>query len=116
MIDTYKKYHLRPHLLDSASQTEDQGALASLEERLRRIDMEYINRSKNGSDAISIDEKMIKYQREVDNRMRQELSAEIDRIREVEISAIRIEEANKYRQMLQQYRSEQDFEYKQRLA
>ena len=58
---------------------------------------------------------MLKYQKECDERLRFELNSEITRIREVEATAIKIEEASKYRNLLQKMRTEQEDYWKNQL-
>jgi len=64
--------------------------------------------------AKAIEEKMLKYQREVEARHRSELDREILRIKEIENSSIRIEENKKYLKKLEEIRNEYEEEYSQR--
>ena len=56
----------------------------------------------------SLEERMLKYKRECDQKYREDLDGEIRRLKEFELSKIRMEEAQKYRQKLQQYRDEME--------
>ena len=116
IISSYQKAQRRPHLYESASQTEDFSIISNLEEKLSKLDLEYIRKTKSDSDPHTMEERMLRYQRECDQRMQKELSKEIERIREIEMSGVRIEEANKYRQQLQKARSEMEQHWKDQLA
>lgn len=54
----------------------------------------------------TLEERMLKYKKEVDQKAREDLESEIRRLKEFEMSKLRIEEAQKYRQKLQEYRDE----------
>lgn len=43
---------------------------------------------------------MLKYKREIDQKAREDLEGEVRRLKEFELSKIRIEEAQKYRQKI----------------
>ena len=115
MLEYFENLQKQPPTMDSYAQTEDSAAIATLEERLRLIDLQYINKTRTDIDPTTIEERMLRYQRECDARMRNELAAEITRIREIEISAMRIEEANKYRQQLQLSRAKEEEQWRQKL-
>ncbi|CAG9327016.1 unnamed protein product [Blepharisma stoltei] len=115
IIAQFKKSVTKPHMFESAAQTEDDAAVSNLEERLRKLDIEYIQKTKVSDDPQTLEERMLRYQRECDTRMRNDLAQEIARVREIEISALRIEEANKYRQQLQKIRTEQEEYWRQQL-
>lgn len=115
MLEYFENLQKQPPTMESYAQTEDSAAIATLEERLRLIDMQYINKTRTDIDPTTIEERMLRYQRECDARMRNELAAEITRIREIEISAMRIEEANKYRQQLQLSRAKEEEQWRQKL-
>lgn len=115
IILQFKNSVTKPHMHESAAQTEDSTIVSNLEERLRKLDMEYIQKTKMTEDPQTLEERMLRYQRECDTRMRNELAQEISRIREIEISSLRIEEANKYRQQLQKIRTEQEDYWKHQL-
>lgn len=49
---------------------------------------------------------MLKYKKEVEQKAREDLESEVRRLKEFELSKLRIEEAQKYRQKIQEYRDE----------
>ena len=101
IIERVKLLSTRPHLSESYVQTED-SPLIGLESRLQQLDADFIYKTRGSSE--NIEEKMLRYKKECDERMRFEINSEIVRIREAEMSTVRIEEAGKYRQMLQKVR------------
>lgn len=56
----------------------------------------------------SLEERMVKYKRECEAKYREDLDNEIRRLKEFEMSKIRMEEAQKYRAKLQEYRDEME--------
>jgi len=98
-------------------QTDFEGRNANLEDKLRNIDYEYLQKIDGERLATqqSFDEKITKFKREYDQRMKAELNAEIARIREFELANIRLDEAEKYRIKSEQYREELDRVYTEKL-
>jgi hypothetical protein len=45
----------------------------------------------------SLEERMLRYKRDCDIKLRTEVKGEVERIREIEMSHVRLEEAAKYR-------------------
>jgi len=90
------------------AQTEESTEGLTLDQRLKQIDMEYS--SAKISERImpfkELEERMLKYKREVDAKFKTDLASEIARMREIEMSAVRLEEASKYRVKMQEYRNE----------
>lgn len=85
------------------------GGLVISDARLREVDEAYIcaldpSRGGSTSNSYSIEERMLKYQRECDQRMRQMVEAQIAHFKETEISNMRVEEANKFRKQLSDMR------------
>lgn len=78
------------------------------------MNFNYSNIFENLMPAKAIEEKMIKYQREAEARYKIDLDREILRMKEIEISNIRIEENKKYLKKLEEIRSEYEEEYSQR--
>jgi hypothetical protein len=109
ILEKIKEISTRPHLFESYAQTEDSPA-TGLESRLQQLDAEFIYKTK--STPNNLEERMAKYKKDCDERMRYEINSELTRIKEVEISAVRIEEAAKYRQLLQKMREEQEQHWK----
>lgn len=54
----------------------------------------------------TLEERMVKYKRELDAKYASDLESEVRRLREFEMSKLRIEEAQKYRLKIQEYRDE----------
>ena len=54
----------------------------------------------------SLEERMMKYKRECDDKYRADLEKEIARLKEFELSKIRMEEASKYRKQMENFTTE----------
>ena len=78
------------------------------------MNFNYSNVFDNLMPAKSIEEKMIKYQREMEAKHKIDLDREILRIKEIEFSSIRIDENKKYLKKLEEIRNEYEEEYNQR--
>lgn len=91
---------VRPNLTSSYCQTEDVGGGGlSLEQKLRNIDHGLMDRvsAERAAPFKSLEERMLKYKRECDAQYKADLEKEIMRLKEFELSKIRMEEAAKYR-------------------
>lgn len=55
-----------------------------------------------------IEERMVKYQRECDERVRREVEAEVNRFKELELSQLRLQESAKYREKIDEFQNELD--------
>jgi hypothetical protein len=81
-------------------QTEDIGeAQMSLDEKLRKIDFNYMEKSEveRMMPFKTLEERMVKFKRECEQQYRNDLEGEIRRLKEFEMSKIRMDEAQKYR-------------------
>lgn len=71
----------------------------SLEQKLKRIDTNL--RDAAESERLvpfkTLEERMIKYKKELEMKYQNDLESEVRRLREFELSKLRIEEAHKYR-------------------
>lgn len=56
----------------------------------------------------SLEERMVRYKRECEAKYQQDLENEIRRLKEFELSKLRMDEAQKYRAKLQEYRDEME--------
>lgn len=54
----------------------------------------------------TMEERMLKFKRDLEQKYRDDLESEVRRLKEFEMSKMRIEEAQKYRQKIQEYRDE----------
>jgi oral-facial-digital syndrome 1 protein len=54
----------------------------------------------------TLEERMMKYKKELEAKYANDLESEVRRLKEFEMSKLRIEEAQKYRQKIQEYRDE----------
>jgi hypothetical protein len=100
---------LRPNRVSSACQTEDATLdQLSLEQKLRRIDstMKDSQESERLMPFKTLEERMMKYKKELEAKYANDLESEVRRLKEFEMSKLRIEEAQKYRQKIQEYRDE----------
>jgi oral-facial-digital syndrome 1 protein len=102
---------------NSATQTYTSDAVMSLEQRLNHVDTAY--RTKIEGELLKphqeIEERMLKMKRDLEQRMKAELQAEIAKIREFETQEIRLQEADKHRTKQQEYREELERNYQERL-
>lgn len=78
------------------------------------MNFNYSNAFESLMPAKAIEEKMLKYQRETDAKHKIELEREILRIKEIEVSSIRIDENKKYLKKLEEIRNEYEQEYNER--
>ena len=56
----------------------------------------------------ALEERMMKYKREQDQKYQDDLEREIKRLKEFEVSKIRMEEAQKYREKLNEFTDEME--------
>lgn len=56
----------------------------------------------------TLEERFIKYKWECDERVRMEVESEVSRVKELELSWIKLEEAAKYRKMITEFQTELD--------
>ena len=112
------------HSLDNFSNTPGMGKTTttkSIDLKFKEIDEKYFklsllensktNHLDNLLPAKTIEEKILKYQRESEAKYRVELEREILRFKEIEISNIRIEENKKYLKKIEEIRNEYEEEY-----
>lgn len=62
-----------------------------------------------------LEERFAKFKREYEMRMKAEMAAEITRVREFEIANVRMEEAEKFRLQMQEYREELEKNHMEKL-
>ena len=102
---------LAPGKTSSYCQTEDFNSdMLSLDEKLRRIDYNYMEKKdmEKAAPFKSLEQRMLKYKQECDARYQQDLQTEIRRLKEFEVSRIRMEEAAKYRDKMEAFRQEME--------
>lgn len=80
----------------------------TLDQKLRKIDYTYMEKAEveRLMPFKTLEERMLKYKQECDMQYKLDLESEIRRLKEFELSKIRMEEAQKYRQKLQEYRDD----------
>ena len=98
----------KPNAVACSTQTDDMTQGMSLDQKLQRLD--YIQGEVNAAERLApfktLEERMLKYRRECDARVRQEVQAEVARIREIEVANVRLEERTKYQQKLSSFRND----------
>jgi hypothetical protein len=102
---------VRPNMISSFCQTEDIGAESmSLDQKLRNIDYGFMERVQieRAMPFKTLEERMMKYKRESDQKYEVDLQKEVQRLRDFEVSKIRMEEAQKYRQKLNEFSQEME--------
>jgi hypothetical protein len=97
------------------TERQNQGEI-SMEEKLNEIDKKYKNINLDSTISYqSYEEKILKFQREMELRFNSDLEREIKRIKETEVSLMRIEENKKYMKKLEEIREEYEKDYKEKL-
>jgi hypothetical protein len=87
----------------------------NLDDRLKEIDEKYSKSLFDISPSKTFEEKMFKYQRECEARYRSEMEREVQRIKEIEISQLKVEENRKYLKKIEEIRDEYAKEYNDKL-
>ena len=82
----------------------------SLDQKLRNIDYGFMERVQieRAMPFKTLEERMMKYKRESDQKYEVDLQKEVQRLRDFEVSKIRMEEAQKYRQKLNEFSQEME--------
>jgi hypothetical protein len=110
LVDVIKANRaVRPNKVSSYCQTEEVSVEGmSIEEKLKRIDgrMREAAESERAVPFQTLEEKMLKFKKELEMKYQNDLESEVRRLREFEMSKLRIEEAQRYRQKIQEYRDE----------
>jgi hypothetical protein len=87
---------IRPNKVSSYVQTEEAGeASMSLEQKLKRIDstLKEASESERLVPFKTLEERMLKYKKELELKYLNDLESEVRRLKEFELSKLRIEEA-----------------------
>lgn len=94
--------------VNAGCQTDFDGSNLNLEQKLKKVEYEYHTKFEDNMSekSLQFDEKFLRLKREYEAKMKTELEAEISRIRDFEIAALKIEEAEKYRLKMEAYREE----------
>lgn len=84
--------------------------MLSLDEKLRKIDQNFLEAKdiERAAPYKSLEQRMLKYKQECEARFQNDLQTEIRRLKEFEVSRIRIEEAAKYRDKMEAFRQEME--------
>lgn len=108
---------VKPGNVDASAQTDESLEGLSVDQRLRRIDLNFMEKieAERMMPYKTLEERMVKYKRECDERARQEVLSEVARVREIEVSHVRLEEAARYRTKLNDFRSELDVIHEQKV-
>mmetsp|Transcript_35795 Transcript_35795/g.34826 ORF Transcript_35795/g.34826 Transcript_35795/m.34826 type:complete len:189 (+) Transcript_35795:214-780(+) len=100
---------LRGNMVSSYVQTEEAGEESmNLDQKLRKVDYKYMEQAdiQKCLPFKSLEERMVRYRKECEEKFQHDLETEIRRLKEFEISKIRMDEAQKYRAKLQEYRDD----------
>lgn len=89
-------------------QTDMGEAGLTLDEKLRRMELKFSDKlaAERMMPFKTMEERMVKYKREVDDRARAEVAAEVASIREVEVAAARLEEQSRQRKSNAEFRAQ----------
>ena len=102
---------LNPNVASVECQTEDFGSEhMSLDQKLKNIDYGLMERVQieRAMPFKTLEERMMKYKREMEAKYQDDLSREVQRLRDFEVSKIRMEEAQKYRNKLSEFTEEME--------
>ncbi|KAL4502122.1 hypothetical protein ABPG72_000357 [Tetrahymena utriculariae] len=117
MVETYLNNVKNVPKTNCATQTEHADAIFNLEQRLNTVDHKYREKVQEiNTPAHEIEERLQRFKREFENRLKAEMNAEVVRIREFEMAAVRMEEQEKYRKLMSEYREELEKGYMDRLT
>ncbi|CAG9463584.1 unnamed protein product [Pedinophyceae sp. YPF-701] len=85
--------------------------------QLNQIDAQYLRRveTERGAPARAAEERMAAYRRDCEARLRAEIDAGVQRVRDVEVPAARIDEAAKQRRIMEREREELDRQHRARM-
>ena len=112
IIDRVKaQKSLAPGQTSSYCQTEDFNSdMLTLDEKLRRIDHSFMEQKdvERAAPFKSLEQRMLKYKQECEARFQNDLEKEVRRLKEFEVSRIRIEEAGRYRDKMEAFRQEME--------
>jgi hypothetical protein len=88
-----------------------------IDQQVRELHLSYTTRRETERllPNKTIEERMISFQRECEDRFRKEYESQVSQIRSVEMSRVRAEEADKKRKEIDSARKELEMRYEQRL-
>ncbi|TPX36733.1 hypothetical protein SmJEL517_g01163 [Synchytrium microbalum] len=99
--------HLGDLLISNREVQTDPSPVEFFDLTARNADREYAKRiNATHPHALVLEERMLRYQQEVDVRMKGELDEQLRRFKETEIVHVRVEERRRYQEDLNQHRSE----------
>ena len=109
----------RKSFMSTAIQTDlpSNSIRESLNHQLLQLRNDYLQKreSENMSPMLSIEERMIAFERECETRLRKEFEKQLEQLREMEVSRARLEESHRARQELDSLRRDLEADYKRRL-
>ena len=82
--------------------------------KLKNIEDKYNRKLKEETDILLVENRFIKYKKEIDERYEEELKNEIERFKNNELTKMRIEENEKYSEELKKLRNDYENEYKKK--
>jgi hypothetical protein len=83
--------------------------------KLKNIEDKYNRKLKEETDILLVENRFIKYKKEIDERYEEELKNEIERFKNNELTKMRIEENEKYSEELKKLRNDYENEYKKKM-
>ena len=108
------QFYRRNNIRSASVQTDDSRFEDRVELQLRQVEESFQKKSSHTSETSSksMEELMMKYRRECDERAAEHIKRETERIRNTEIAQMRLEESEKYREemILARERMERTFE------
>ena len=95
-------------------QTDDIEKKLTLEQKLSKIDSECMAGER--FPYKDLEERMLKYKNDLEDRMKRELAAKITHLKEVEVAAVRVEGAAKYRAKIEEYKNQLEQMHNEKVA
>ncbi|KAK9829063.1 hypothetical protein WJX72_003703 [[Myrmecia] bisecta] len=88
---------------ESATQTSEGPGAARLGLQLTQLEDAYLTRadSERQKPFDTLEARMARYRQECDQRVKEEVAMQVERVRELELSAVRLEEADRHRKALE---------------
>lgn len=113
ILANYSFLTTKPHKKDSSTQALSPSPVRDLENKLLELDKNFA--LKKSLERPETEEKILKIQRDCETRMKAEVQEHVKRIRESEIISLKLEESNKYQQLLQKYKDDNEKFYQREL-
>jgi len=108
---------MNPTSVSEGCQTDGGESSISMEQKLKEIDYKMKEKLsiENAMPYKVLEERMVQYKRECDERVRREVEAEVKRVKELDLAQMRMEEASNYRKKINEFQEELDALHKEKI-